>query len=162
MKEFIKKIGINKNDEQQEYCIVSQGDYNSFEYNGVWLVLKSIVESDNYPSGIYEEIYFNPSQFITPDEPVVEFNLESYKENIESAVDELIDNTLKYYWYQSKGDIAINILDEDSIWREEATQLSKWVNSTYSVLRTYLDNVTEENHVDIQLFIDDLVKFDYP
>lgn len=162
MKEFIKKININKNDDQEEYCIVSYGNYNSFEYNGAYLTLKSNVESNNYPDGLYEEIYYNPSQFVTQEEPVIQFDLNIHKENIESAIDELISNTLNEYWYQSKGDIAINILDEESIWQQEAIQLSKWINSIYLILRNYLDSVTEENHVDIQLFIDDLVKFEYP
>lgn len=162
MKEFIKKIGVVQYDGQQEYCIVNEGDYNSLQYNNIYITLKDNVLTDNYPDGTYEIVYFNPSQLIPKEESVIQFNLNIHKETIESAVDLLISNTLSVYWYQSKGDIAINILDEDSIWQEEAIQLSKWVNSTYSVLRTYLDNVTEENHVDIQLFIDDLVKFDYP
>jgi hypothetical protein len=96
------------------------------------------------------------------EEQVIQFDLNTYKIELEFAVDALVQTTLNEYWYEGGGDVALNVGDNESIWQDEAIKLSKWINSTYLILRNYLDTATEENHVDIQLFIDDLVKFDYP
>jgi hypothetical protein len=87
------------------------------------------------------------------------FSLDVHKQEIEKAVDELIDNTYTALWYSSKGDISIVALDIDSRWHQEAVQLTKWINNIYAILEDYKDSVTEENYQDPQEFINNLPIF---
>lgn len=111
-----------------------------------------LVQAQNYHSqfgiGDIEEI-----------DLVSQFNIYEHKELIELSVDNLIEQTLQEYWYNSKGDVAINALDDESTWQNEAIQLSKWINSTYIILRSYLDTVNESNFQTVENFISSLPKF---
>ena len=81
------------------------------------------------------------------------FDLSQHKTDMEQAVDALVNQTMQELWYASKGDIAINALDPNSIWQEEAQALSAWINATYATLQNYLATVTEETYVSIEDFV---------
>lgn len=81
------------------------------------------------------------------------FDLSQHKTDMEQAVDALVNQTMQELWYASKGDIAINALDPNSIWQEEAQALSGWINATYATLQNYLATVTEETYVSIEDFV---------
>ena len=81
------------------------------------------------------------------------FDLSQHKTDMEQAVDALVNQTMQGLWYASKGDIAINALDPNSIWQEEAQALSAWINATYATLQNYLATVTEETYVSIEDFV---------
>ena len=81
------------------------------------------------------------------------FDLSQHKTDMEQAVDALVNQTMQELWYASKGDIAINALDPNSIWQEEAQAISAWINATYATLQNYLATVTEETYVSIEDFV---------
>lgn len=87
---------------------------------------------------------------------IIGFNIDEHKQTIELSIDNLINQTLNQYWYNSKGDVAINALDNESIWQNEAIVISKWINNVYKKLRTYLDTVNENNFQSIDDFINSL------
>jgi len=124
-------------------------NYRVYNKSG-FVEFTDLVQAQNYHSqfgiGDIEEIDLVP-----------QFNIDGHKELVEGLVDNLVTETLQQYWYNSKGDVAINALDSESAWQTEALQLSRWINSTYLLLRNYLDTVNETNYQ--ENFVDTLPRF---
>jgi hypothetical protein len=159
MKNYIKNI--NDDGVGSPYFLVEEGTPNSIQSNnGLWYVTKEEVEN-NFPDGTYLLHYLKPHNFeIIIEEVELEFSLDLYKANLEITVDEMVSYILIQYWYKDIGEAAAIAIDENSPWNLEAIKIIDWHNNIYEVLGSYLESVTEENHLEISAFISTLENFE--
>lgn len=75
--------------------------------------------------------------------PTDEDRLNEYKNTTTQAVQKMINDTVKNYWYDSIDEVPqFSVVDNQ--WKNEATQILEWNASTWELVNTYYSNLTLE------------------